>query len=504
MGNLTLISRTESAPDRVAIVASEGSFTYGDLAAAVATVAGALLEGRRRLNEERVALLIPPGFRYVAAQWGTWAAGGVSVPLCISHPAPELEYVIKDSDASAIVASKEYHPIVAPIARAGGIPLRDADDLVFAAGGKVDVPKLDDTGRALILYTSGSTGRPKGVVWTHGNLEAQLRSLSEAWEWSPDDRALMVLPLHHVHGLVNVLTCALWNAAACEVLPRFDATTTWERLTAGEITVLMAVPTIYRRLIEAWNQADGSARADMSRALATLRLMVSGSAALPVPMLDRWREISGQTLLERYGMTETGMVLSNPYRGVRIPGSVGTPLPSVEVRLVDDDGGPVGQGVDGEIEVKGPSVFREYWGRPDATAEAFRDGWFRTGDVAVVDDGVYRILGRQSVDIIKTGGEKVSALEIEDVLRGHAAIRDCAVIGIEDTEWGERVAVAVVPADDTILDLEELRAFARQRLAPYKLPRELLVLDDLPHNALGKVVKPRLRELFAWATTQQL
>jgi malonyl-CoA/methylmalonyl-CoA synthetase len=220
--------------------------------------------------------------------------------------------------------------------------------------------------------------------------------------------------------------------------------------------------------------------------------------------LDQWREISSQTLLERYGMTETGMVLSNPYRGERIPGSVGTPLPTVAVRLVDEEGLPVGPGIDGEIEVKGPSVFQEYWRRPEATAEAFRDGWFRTGDVAVTSGGNYRILGRQSVDIIKTGGEKVSALEIEEVLRSHAAIQDCAVIGIEDTEWGERVAVAAVPADGATPELEDLRTFARQRLASYKLPRQLLIVDDLPRNALGKVVKPHLEDLFARAVTQQL
>ena len=504
MGPLPLISRAASVPDRVAIVGSEGSFTYGDLTAAATTVAGVLLAGRPDLEEDRVALLVPPGFRYTAAQWGTWAAGGISVPLCISHPAPELEYVITDANASLIVASQEFYSLVEPIARARGIPLLDADELVFAAESPVSLPGLDGTRCALILYTSGSTGKPKGVVWTQANLEAQLRSLTEAWEWSPDDRALMVLPLHHVHGLVNVLTCALWNAATCEVLPRFEATRTWDGLTGGAITVFMAVPTVYRRLIQAWSEADRPTRAAMTGALAGLRLMVSGSAPLPVATLDQWREISNQTLLERYGMTETGMVLSNPYLGERIPGSVGAPLPTVAVRLVDEEGLPVGPGIDGEIEVKGPSVFKEYWRRPAATAEAFRDGWFRTGDVAVTDGGSYRILGRQSVDIIKTGGEKVSALEIEEVLRSHAAIQDCAVIGIEDAEWGERVAVAAVPADGANPDLEELRAFARQRLAPYKLPRQLLIVDDLPRNALGKVVKPDLKSLFAEAITQQL
>lgn len=512
MGNLSLTSKAESAPDRLAIVGSEGSFTFGELTVAANTAAAALLDRRADLGEARVALLIAPGFRYVAAQWGTWAAGGISVPLCISDPPPALEYVIDDSEVSVIVASTEYHPIVEPIARTRQIPLIDADQLVFAAGEPPELPIVDEGRRALILYTSGSTGKPKGVVWTHANLEAQLRALSEAWEWSADDRILLALPLHHVHGLVNVVTCALWNTATCEALPKFDATAVIERLTSGAITTFMAVPTIYRRLVLAWEAADESTRHEISESLSKLRLMVSGSAALPVPTLDRWREISGHTLLERYGMTEIGMALSNSYRGARIPGSVGTPLPTVEARLVDDDGSPAPAGTAGEIEIKGPSVFKEYWRRPDATAEAFRDGWFRTGDVAVLDDGVYRILGRRSVDIIKTGGEKVSALEIEDVLRDHPDVEDCAVIGVEDADWGERVVVAVAPTSGAVPDLESLRTFARERLASHKLPRELLVVDDLPRNALGKVVKPRLKEMFAtaiggldlspWPTTQ--
>jgi len=227
-----------------------------------------------------------------------------------------------------------------------------------------------------------------------------------------------------------------------------------------------------------------------------LRLMVSGSAALPVSTLERWKEISGHTLLERYGMTEIGMALSNPYRGERVPGSVGTPLPGVEVQLVGESGELVAPGTPGEIEVRGPSVFAEYWGKPDATRSAFRDGWFRTGDTAIVENGVYRILGRTNIDILKTGGHKVSALEIEEALREHPAVAECAVVGVPDPEWGERVAAAVVLNDGDALDLPSLRGWARELLAAHKIPSRLLVLDALPRNAMGKVMKPAVAALF--------
>jgi malonyl-CoA/methylmalonyl-CoA synthetase len=496
--SLELLERARGVPDRIAVVADEGAFTYGRLAADAAAVAGRLLGGRGDLAEERVALMVPPGYRYVAAQWGTWAAGGISVPLAVTHPAPELAYVAADADVAAIVASREYHDVLAPIAAELGVPLHDADQMVFAPADPPDaLPALDGDRRCLILYTSGTTGRAKGVVWRHANLEAQLDILSKAWRWSGDDHALLVLPLHHVHGLVNVLTCALWNGAACTILPRFDAAATWEQLGGGGISVFMAVPTIYRRLIAAWQELPPPTREAHRVALSGMRLMVSGSAALPVPTLDAWHDISGHTLLERYGMTEIGMALSNSYEDPRHPGAVGAPLPGVEVRLVDDDGTPVADGVSGEIEVRGPSVFREYWRRPDATVEAFRDGWFRTGDVAVVADGVYRILGRQSVDIIKSGGEKVSALEIEEVLRSHDGVLDCAVIGLRDDEWGELVAAAVVPVSDGAVEAAALRDFARDRLAPAKVPRRVFLLDALPRNALGKAIKPRLAEALA-------
>jgi malonyl-CoA/methylmalonyl-CoA synthetase len=224
--------------------------------------------------------------------------------------------------------------------------------------------------------------------------------------------------------------------------------------------------------------------------------MMSGSAALPVRTLERWREITGHTLLERYGMTEIGMALSNPLEGERRAGSVGGPLPGVGVRLVGDDFADVPPGTPGELLVRGPGVFAEYWRQPEATAEAFVDGWFRTGDVALIEDGAYRLLGRRSIDIIKTGGHKISALEIEEALRLHPSIAECAVVGVDDAEWGQRVCAAVELRGGRALAFEDLVAWLRPRIAPYKIPRELRSVAALPRNAMGKVRKPDVTMLF--------
>jgi malonyl-CoA/methylmalonyl-CoA synthetase len=455
-------------------------------------VAAELTQGRADLEGARVAFLVPPSFAYVVISRGIWRAGGVAVPLAVSHPPPELAHVIRDSGASVVVGGgRQADALEAIAAESGARFIRTADllagsqdcdsdqDGVRSRPGTVRDPLADLT-PALLLYTSGTTGRPKGVVITRAIYEAQVASLLTAWEWTPDDRALLVLPLHHVHGIVNVLGCALAAGAACDVLPQFDPEPAWERLASGDVTVFSAVPTIYHRLIASFDAAPPEVQRARAAGCRQVRLMMSGSAALPVRTLERWREISGHTLLERYGMTETGMILSNPLHGERRPGLVGTPLPGVDVRLVD-----------GEIEVRGPGVFREYWGRPDETRDAFHDGWFRTGDVAVVDGGSYRLLGRSSVDIIKTGGYKVSALEIEEVIREHPSVSDCAVMGIPDDDWGERVAVDVELRPGATLTLDDLRHWMKDRLAPYKAPKELRALEALPRNAMGKVVKRR-------------
>jgi malonyl-CoA/methylmalonyl-CoA synthetase len=287
--------------------------------------------------------------------------------------------------------------------------------------------------------------------------------------------------------------CALWSGAVCEMPRSFDAARVWHRFLEGGLTLFMAVPTIYVKLIAGYDAVSSDRQRAMRDCCRQFRLMVSGSAALPVSTFARWQEISGHALLERYGMTEIGMALSNPLRGERRPGTVGQPLPGVEVRLVTEDGAITREGP-GMIEVRGPGVFREYWQRPDATRGSFKGDWFLTGDVAVLEDAYYRILGRNSIDIIKTGGYKISALEIEEVLRTHPDVSDCAVVGLEDAEWGERVCAAVVGGT---ANAEELQSWLAERLAPYKLPRRWVRVDELPRNAMGKVTKPDVKRLFS-------
>jgi malonyl-CoA/methylmalonyl-CoA synthetase len=492
--HVPLIAQAERHGGRTAVVDVQGSFTYNDLLDASSRIATELLAGHRDLQEARVAFLLAPGFPWVATQWGIWRAGAVAVPLPLNATRSELEYFIDDTEASALVFDDQAEPLLAPIAEVRGIRALRYDRIL--ARQPAELPDAASERRAMILYTSGTTNKPKGVVTTHANIAAQITSLIEAWEWSADDRILLCLPLHHIHGIINVVSCALWSGATCEMLPRFDASAVWECIAGGSLTLFMAVPTIYVKLIAAWDAAPPERRAVLSQACAKLRLMVSGSAALPVSTLERWKEICGHTLLERYGMTEIGMALSNPLRGERVPGSVGTPLPSVEVQLVGESGQPIAPGTPGEIEVRGPSVFAEYWGKPEATRGAFREGWFRTGDTAVVENGAYRILGRTSIDILKTGGHKVSALEIEEILREHPSVAECAVVGVPDLEWGERVAAAVVLKNNETVDLLSLRTWAKEFLAPYKLPSRLLVLEALPRNAMGKVTKPAIKAMF--------
>ncbi|MFN8641833.1 MAG: AMP-binding protein [Candidatus Binatia bacterium] len=473
-----------------------GTWRYDELLDASARAAAGLLDRRRDLGEARVAFLVAPGAPTSPPSGASGAPAASpcrcaprtrrrSWPTCSTTPRRRSW-----SPTSAITPAWPWPPNAA-------CACARVEDLLGSA--PAALPAAAAARRAMILYTSGTTSKPKGVVTTHAGLAAQIASVVTAWEWSADDHILHVLPLHHLHGILNLLCAALWAGALCELQDGFDADAVWRRIEAADgLTLFMAVPTIYARLRAAWEAAPAERRAAMRAGCRRLRLMVSGSAALPVTLLDAWRAISGHTLLERYGMTEIGMGLGNPLHGERRPGHVGIPFPGIDVRLVDEAGAAVADGVAGQIEVRGAGVFREYWRRPADTAAAFTaDAWFRTGDVAVCERGSYRILGRESIDIIKTGGFKVSALEIEDVLRTHPAIAECAVVGVADDEWGQRVAAAVVLRPGETLELDSLRAWAKERLAPYKVPTRLRLVADLPRNPMGKVIKPDLAGLFS-------
>lgn len=491
---LQLFQKAKIYSSKTAVVSGGRNSSYQQLLFSSQQFATLLLDGAADLNEQRVAFMVEPGFDYVAVQWGIWQAGGVAVPLCTSHPLPSLQYVIEDTEASVLVVSPVYKEILSGYVAENSLRLIVLDqELTLKPAG---MPPVDRSRMAMILYTSGTTNLPKGVVTTHANLEAQITMLVTAWEWSGADYTLCILPLHHVHGIVNVVSCALWSGAVCEFLPSFSAEKVFEIFAAGRLNVFMAVPTIYFKLIAHFETLNREQQQALSVAMKAFRLMVSGSAALPVSVMEKWERISGHRLLERYGMTELGMAISNPYRGERRAGHIGQPLPGVTIRLAEEQQAalhdPTGPG---EIQVKGASVFKEYWRKPEATRDSFTtDGWFKTGDVAVLDDGYYKILGRSFVDIIKSGGYKISALEIEEVLRSHELIKDCAVVGLPDEEWGELVAAAVVA--DPSLTTEALIPWMKERIPAYRVPRKYITLTDLPRNAMGKVTKNDVKRLF--------
>jgi malonyl-CoA/methylmalonyl-CoA synthetase len=475
---MTLLERIAQAP---AAAPAIGETDYQTLRARAAGVAAALLEGEPSLCGATVAFLAPPSLEYVELLLGVMQAGGTAVPLSPLHTPPELAHILDVARPRSILATGDM------VERLPGA--RPHQPALAAPR----APVRTEGAPALMLFTSGTTGKPKGVVLSHGSVAATCRSLHEAWGWRPDDRLLHVLPLHHTHGVIVALLGALWAGASVR-FTTFEARRLWGELAAA--SVFMAVPTIYVRLMEAFRAAPAAEQAAWRAAASRLRLFTSGSAALPAALLEEFRAATGQTILERYGMTEIGMALSNPLDGPRVPGAVGRPLPGVTVELVADDGHLCTTDEPGELRVRTPQLFSGYHGDPEATARSFdAEGRFRTGDTGVRDgDGVIRLLGRTSTDVLKSGGYKLSALEIEEALRAHPAIAEVAVIGLPDETWGDRVTACVVLRAGQALTLEELRAWARERLAPYKLPRELRVLAELPRNAMGKVQKGKLKQ----------
>ena len=487
------IQQASKASGNVAIISEGKSYSYHDLLQSSDQYAALLLNGESDLKEQRICFMVNPGFDYVKTQWAIWRAGGIAVPLCLSHPLTSLQHVIEDTGATILIVSQEFEPVLKTLAEQKQIRFIVLNDELNIS--KIDLPAITVDRRAMILYTSGTTNLPKGVVSTHQNIHAQVSALVSAWKWSENDSILCILPLHHVHGIVNVISCALFSGARCKFLPEFDAKAVFDVFKSGEINLFMAVPTIYFKLITYYESLPESEQIILTEAMKKFRLMVSGSAALPVTVMEKWKEISGHTLLERYGMTEIGMGLSNPYEGERKAGYVGMLLPGVQVRLVNESYKDVAKDEAGEIIIKGENVFHEYWNKPEATKESFtEDGWFKTGDVAVVENGYYRIMGRNSVDIIKSGGYKISALEIEEVLRSHPSIKDCAVVGLDNEEWGELVAAAIVTNES--VDIAALNSWMRERMPAYRVPRKYLAVNELPRNAMGKVTKNDIKKLF--------
>jgi malonyl-CoA/methylmalonyl-CoA synthetase len=477
-----LLDRLWQHGDASAVEETAGpGLSHAELHRLAAGLAADLLDGQPSLAGAPVAFLAPPSRAYVELLLGVMYAGGTAVPLSPLHTPPELAHILATARPRRVLATPEL------LAR---LPAAEPYRSARASTPPAPVMAAEP---ALMLFTSGTTGKPKGVVLSHAGVAATCASLHRAWGWRADDRLLHVLPLHHTHGVIVALLGALWAGARVR-FTTFEARRLWSEL--AEASIFMAVPTIYAKLMEAHRAASADERAAWRVSASGLRLFTSGSAALPAVLLDEFRAATGQTILERYGMTEIGMALSNPLEGPRVPGAVGRPLPGVEVELVGDDGRACAVDEPGELRVRSTQMFSGYFGDPEGTARSFDEaGRFRTGDTGVRDgDGVIRLLGRTSTDVLKSGGYKLSALEIEDALRAHPAIAEVAVIGLPDDVWGDRVTACAVLRPGQDLTLDELRTWCRDRLAPYKIPRELRLLPQLPRNAMGKVQKGQLKQ----------
>jgi malonyl-CoA/methylmalonyl-CoA synthetase len=438
---------------------------------------------RRVAGAERVGVWAESSLESCVGIVGALTAGVTVVPVNPKLGEAELRHVLDDSRPEILIGAP--HDVGGGLE---GTPRRlevDVDER-----GELLPDDLDPEHPALIVYTSGTTGLPKGAVLPRRAVATNLDALAAVWEWTACDRLTHALPLFHVHGLALGLLGPLRRGGELLHLGRFDPARLAEALEAGA-TMVFGVPTMYHRLV-----GEAQAQPALAAALGRARLLVSGSAPLPVPDFERIEELSGQRIVERYGLTETLMNTAVHADGRRRPGYVGEVIPGVDVRLVAEDGTDIEVSDDetiGEVAVRGPNLFTGYLNRPDATAEAMRDGWFFTGDLGTRSpDGYWRIVGRRSTDLIKTGGYKVGAGEVETALLGHPAVDEAAVVAAADADLGERIVAFVVPSNREAADADELIDHVAAQLAPHKRPREVRFVDRLPRNAMGKVMKNRL------------
>ncbi|CAO1352657.1 unnamed protein product [Diamesa tonsa] len=557
---------------KVALKDQNGEFTYSDLfhgskklASQISTLCGSG-------SHSRVAFLCPNDSNWLMSQWASWMSGQIAVPLSTLHPTELLEYFLKDSKADLIITTPQYEEKLKPIAEKLSKTMITIEHQQFINDETKAIQVNDDTSLidgipdgefykkspAMILYTSGTTNNPKGVVFSYSNLEAQMKSLTSAWNITAADTILHSLPLHHVHGVINALLLQLNAGAKVIMLPKFQSDNVWSYLLnvnmpqKDRISIYMGVPTSYNYLIQEYDKLF-SKNAQMADYIKThcqnkIRLMVSGSAPLPQTIFNRWKDITGHKLLERYGMTEIGMAISNTLKEdtvrQRLPGYIGFPLPAVEIRIARPENvndvlleargdfekgywspedskesntveikGGSGSAADetevvGTLLVKGPGVFTEYWNKPEETKKEFNDGWFVTGDSVSYDPikNSFKILGRNSVDIIKTSGYKISALEMETKLLEHPAIEDCAVVGIPDDVHGQKIVALVQYRNEkktentnaeeaTKQDREitkELNKWCETKFASYSVPSLFKLVEHIPRNQMGKVNKVEL------------
>lgn len=495
--NNHLVARLRSASlgrESAVFVQGQGGRTFGAFFANAERYA-ALLTSRGVQPGDRVAVQVNKSLEALELYVGTVMAGAVFLPLNPDYTASEIAYFLQDATPRMFVVDPSRETEMQSAVEAAGV--RQVMTLDTAGGGTLKnaasaqsarftpVPRTADD-LAAILYTSGTTGRSKGAMLTHRALTSNAETLTDYWRFTPDDVLIHALPIFHTHGLFVATNVALMAGAAMVFLPKFNPDSIFAAM--PNATTLMGVPTFYTRLLDDPRLTNDSTQ--------NMRLFISGSAPLLAETHERWTERTGHKILERYGMTETNMNTSNPYEGARKPGTVGLPLPGVEVKIVDGDGAELGDEQIGSIEVRGDNVFAGYWQMPEKTAEELReDGWFITGDLGVRDgDGYISIVGR-SKDLIISGGFNVYPKEVEAVIDDLPDVLESAVIGLPHTDFGEAV-VAVVVASDPALTTDAISAATAGKLARFKCPKSVLIVDALPRNTMGKVQKKALREEY--------
>lgn len=500
----TLIHHSTQQPQKLALdflgesAETNQAITYGELETAVQRTMQFLLAHGVQPGD-RIGLQLPKCLPFIYLHLATMRLGAISLPLNPTYPLRELAYFLSDAEASLFFASAEHQREVETLRPElpslrhifyldAHHPSQFAELIGKPTPAALPTPPTDTDQTAMMVYTSGTTGRPKGAEITHGNLTAQIGALHEAWGWREDDVLLHVLPLFHVHGLTVALHGALNAGATAVLLPKFHPEETLELLEKYPCTIFMAVPTIHRKLLE----MNHAANYDLSH----LRLITSGSDRLPDDVFIGFERTFGHTLLERYGMSETGMNLSNPLHGERRMGSVGLPLPGVEVRVVNPETErPLPDNEIGEVQIRGPHVCKGYWRQPEKTALAFTaDGWLRTGDLGLRESNGYYTLKGRSKDLIISGGYNIYPPEVELVLAEHPSVSASAVIGCPDATWGERVTAVIILREGYSTTAEDIIAHCRAALASYKVPRQVIFVSEFPLNVLGKVQKVVLRQ----------
>jgi len=489
-------SRFPADPSHPVVETGEGAVhSYADLRSVSARYAAHLTALGVRKGD-RVAVQVEKSPEALFLYLACLRAGFIYLPLNTAYLENELDYFLADAEPAAVVCAPAGRELMEKLAGKRGVAhvltLDAAGGGTLAEGSagaadRFDTAPCERNDTAVILYTSGTTGRPKGAMISHGNLAANGLALHQAWGWQPGDVLLHALPIFHIHGLFVACHCVLLNGTSMLFLPKFQVTAV--RRLLPRATVMMGVPTFYTRLLGDPEFGRHDCR--------NMRLFTSGSAPLREQTFEEFRARTGHTILERYGMTETGMNTSNPLDGERIAGTVGLPLPGVAVRVVDDGDRPVATGTVGNLQVRGDNVFSGYWRLPEKTAEEFTpDGWFRTGDQGRIDDNGYVSIVGRAKDMVITGGYNVYPKEVERCIDELDGVIESAVIGLPHADYGEMVAAVVVPAAGADVDEAGILAALKQQLAGYKVPKRVFFADALPRNTMGKVQKNMLRERF--------